>query len=355
MSVPINGVHAIRAAGSLMPVLSLDKASINTCTINALKIDAGDKSVNRDVPDVEILPNKDNLPIIPNNKWSLNTALYANFNGDLEAGPLTFYGNEVDGIIIRRSSNRNNFSIWEDIKDIRLVKNSDGTTVNIQTSFDDKTIESGIFYQYAIQPTSATERGSIFKISPKAVIYEDAFLVGENGKQLKLRFNSNISSVKRNIKEARIETIGSKYPFVTRNAIVDYKEFSLSGLITHFMDTEEDFAPRAELFVEDEFKENSLNLETEYSALYESYGLNDYNNTVLEREFREKVSNFLHDGKPKLFKSPKEGVMLVRLMDVNLTPRQDIQGGLVCDFSCTAVEIDKPTVDNLDKYNIQKK
>ena len=42
-------------------------------------------------------------------------------------------------------------------------------------------------------------------------------------------------------------------------------------------------------------------------------------------------------------------------MDVSLSPREDINGGMVYNFSCNAIQIDDATIENLEKYNIQKR
>lgn len=359
MAISLNGVVVSREAGCLIPTSIITRATVSSgCTINALKLDSGDISTYKDLEgnltSSEIAPNPGNLPIIPNGAWSLNTVLYANFNGDLEAGPLSLYGAEVDAIAVRRSSNRSNFKIWEDVRIINNVKNVIDNTSSYY--FSDKNIESGILYLYAIQPMSGDIRGSLYKGARRVAIFEDGFLVGEGGRQLKLRFNSNVSSIKRVIKDTRVETIGSKYPFVTRNSNVGYREFSLSGTITHFMDETKEFAPRAEMFIDSAFADNGpvFDMTQEYNGIYASYGLNDYNNTVLEREFRNKVQDFLQDGKPKLFKSPTEGNMIVRVLDVSLSPNQSL-GRLISDFSCTVVEIDDYTVENIEKHGIQER
>ena len=358
MAIPLNGVMVSRVTGSLMPALAMNALRVSDCIVNTIKIDSGDKKIIRtdlgETKKVPIVSNPENLPIIHNGAWSLETELYANFNGDLEAGPLSFYGKTIDGVAVRRSSNRDNFSKWEDIKILRDIRKNNDNIDKIY-NLEDKTIESGIWYKYAIQPMSGYQRGSLYKTLEKSVIYDSAFLVGLDGKQLNLKFDTTVTSLKRNIKEARVETIGSKYPFITRNASVDYREFPIAGLITHFMDDTKEFAPRAEMFVEDQFADELVDMTPEYDALFRAHGLNDYNNTTLEREFREKVHNFLVDGQPKLFKSPKVGNVLVRLMDVNLSSRQDINGGMVYTFSCTAVEIGEASIDNFDKYNIQKR
>lgn len=357
MAVLLNGVLALRDASSLMPSIISNKVKIQDCTINSLKVDSGHiatkKIINDGTTTEEILPNPNNLPLVlSQTDWNLETELFAAFNGDLEGGPLSFYGNEVDSIIVRRTSNRSNYRHWEDVKLIENIQEVKDYNHNFQ--LEDKIIESGIWYRYGIQPISNEKRGSLYQGQSMAMIYEDIFLVGEGGKQLKIRFNPNISSFRRNIREARIETIGSAYPFITKNGNVDYKEFPLGGTITHFMDKTQDFAPRSEMFIEDEFKENSFDLSGDYEALYRGYGLNDYNNTVLEREFRNKVMNFLQDGKPKLFKSPTEGLMLVRLMDVNLTPNLAL-GRLIYDFTCTAIEVGKIDLKTMEGYRIQER
>lgn len=127
MALSFNHVLAIRDAGSLMPSTYMNEAIVSDCTINSLKIDSSfvetNKDVNGAITVTDILPNPNNLPLNPiRNDWSLGTELYAMFNGDLEAGPLSFAGNEVDSIIVRRTSNRKAFTQWEDVVLIENVK-----------------------------------------------------------------------------------------------------------------------------------------------------------------------------------------------------------------------------------------
>lgn len=355
--IPFNHVLAIRDAGSLMPSTSNSDIEVKNCTINALRVDNGFDLINKNIDGVvsatPITSNPNNLPLsATNSDWSLNTEFYALFNGDLEAGPLSFYGNEVDAIMVKRTSNRKGFSQWEDVNLIENIQQV--VDPNFDYSFYDKGVESGIIYRYGLQPISQGKRGSLYQGGNVNVVYEDIFLVGEGGRQLKIRFNPNITSVRKNIKESRVETLGSKYPFITRNGNVGYKEFPMSGTITHFMDTTEEFAPRAELFIEDEFMEVGFDMTSDYDAIYRENGLNPYNNQILEREFREKVVEFMQDGKPKLFKSPTEGNMIVRLMDISLTPNQQL-GRLIYDFSCNAIEVDECNLNTLEKYKIQER
>jgi hypothetical protein len=56
-----------------------------------------------------------------------------------------------------------------------------------------------------------------------------------------VRFNPKVSSFKNVILESKTDTIGGKYPLFFRNGNVNYKEFSISGLITVNMDEYQEF------------------------------------------------------------------------------------------------------------------
>ena len=62
--------------------------------------------------------------------------------------------------------------------------------------------------------------------------FEDAFLFDGN-RQLKIRYNPKVSSLKPNVLETKTDTIGSKHPFIFRNGQVYYREFPISGLISY--------------------------------------------------------------------------------------------------------------------------
>ena len=62
------------------------------------------------------------------------------------------------------------------------------------------------------------------------------FLVGNGGQSLRIRYNPTVSNFKYNINENIQRTLGSKYPFITRNGKNNYRTFSIGGLITSFMD-----------------------------------------------------------------------------------------------------------------------
>ena len=122
-----------------------------------------------------------------------------------------------------------------------------------------------------------------------------------------------------------------------------------SGMITHLADIENEFATQAEMLTG--LLQSADNSKTFYDNYKETYNINDYNDPILEREFREKVSDFLYKDTVKLFKSSQEGNMLLRLMDINLTPEQQL-GRNIYSFSCTGYEITDDSIDNYKKHNI---
>lgn len=187
--------------------------------------------------------------------------------------------------LIQRSSSENNFSSWENLAIVQFQSDKmDGTiqSVEIQSAEEmdlitsngqttapnsdtinlfmyewaDKTIKSGIFYKYAVAPiykaiisnnnTQMVEQilssksfvtGSFKQNNkPYTCIFDDMFLTGNGGQNLRIKYNPSISNFKYNIQENIQTTLGSKYPFINRNGKQKYRSFSIGGLITMFMD-----------------------------------------------------------------------------------------------------------------------
>ena len=280
---------------------------------------------------------------------------------DIENGRIIIraYNDADQNIAIVRSDSTSSFTNWEEIS----IKSY---TFGDKLYFEDRTIESGIWYKYNFQTIDeSTGARSNFPndyiANPYMIIFNDMFLTTEE-KQLKISFNEEVGSISYNIQENKTDTIGSKYPWVRRNGAIKYRSFPLSGLISYmgnnlvvlFCDPEtgelQDINKNGLFYSkEDLFPQEIL-------ELYQTYNLenniNDYNDIVLEKVFRDKVCDFLLTFKPRLFRSATEGNILVQLMDVNFTPNPALKG-LIYNFNCNAVEIDECTIDNYNKYEIQ--
>lgn len=209
----------------------------------------------------------------------------------------------------------------------------------------DTTIESDIWYRYSVQQINEyNERGMYKEVKvPMLVSFDDMYLTA-NDKQLKIKFNPTVSSYKKVIQESKTDTIGSKYPFIRRNGNMEYTQFPIGGMISFFMDEDELFTSRAELFG------NSLKLYADYN---DTHRVENTNNYIYERKFREKVMEFLYDGEVKLFRSPTEGNMLVKIMEASLTPNQQV-GRHLWSFTANAYEIADCTIEEMRKHNILK-
>lgn len=281
--------------------------------------------------------------VFPNVINSLNAIIEA--TPDIEYGRMKinvksitkeiFFGN----LTIRRTSSETNFNVWEDVHQTPLTNNKP-----LDYTWYDYTVESGIWYKYGVQRrNSKGDRGILVIIkNPIIINLDDIFLTRENI-QFKVKFDPNITNFKYNLSEVKVDTLGSIYPHFHRNGNIKYKQFTISGLITAWSDEQGIFLNKDNIY--NEFKEN-------YKEYNKQEGITEYNDYIYERMFREKIMDFLYADNIKLFRSPTEGNILIKLMDVNLTPNQ-ILGRMLYSFTANAYEIDKCTIDNYEKYGIQ--
>ena len=189
-----------------------------------------------------------------------------------------------------------------------------GISVSSLSEFKDYCCDVGVQYQYKIN-------GNLVLNPTVEVDYEDIILIDNSasGSAQLIRFNPSLSSLKRNQAESITQTLGGKYPVIRRNGNMDYYTFTLGGLIS------------------------TLALKNQYE--------DEAKRTLEERQFRKSFVDGLCNGKVKLFKAGPEGMMLVRVTGVTLTPESKL-GRDIYSFSATVTEIAEATVENLRKYNI---
>lgn len=70
-----------------------------------------------------------------------------------------------------------------------------------------------------------------------------------------------------------------------------------------------------------------------------------------ERTFRKAILDWLNNGKPKLFRSPQEGIYIVQIMGVSFSPNDQLSRKM-STVSMNAVEIAECNNENLIKYNL---
>lgn len=169
--------------------------------------------------------------------------------------------------VLSRASEINNYTQWDEIDKFTLAGQKPS-----KKNWKDFTIEQGIHYKYSIQQYNDK---SLFSERIYSDIiyadYEDCFLF-DGTRQLKIKFNPKVSSFKTNHLEAKIDTLGSKYPFIFRNGNVKYKEFPISGLISYHSDEEGLFLfGNSELFNDKEEKQFKFDYQETEILNYKDY------------------------------------------------------------------------------------
>ena len=202
-----------------------------------------------------------------------------------------------------------------------------GKTKTNKVTLYDYSVEHGKSYMYAINNEIVAEN--------IAINFDDMYL-SDDERQLKIKFNPKASNFKLTTLEQKTDTIGGKYPFFFRNNKVGYKEISISGLISYHMDNNEEFIDQEALGLDSNIHVPTTNLS--------SY------NFLAERIFREQVYEWLNNGQPKLFRSPAEGNIVLRLMNITLSPLDGL-GRMIYSFTATGYEVGEDEINKL----IQKK
>ena len=284
-----------------------------------------------------------NIIVIQTHENPLNALVVAENEKESGRIKLTIASTTTDtfqgSVIIRRTSNRSNFTIWEDIY-TRVYPAKE----LINFTWYDCTVESGIWYNYSVQKKDVSgQRGEETYIEkPVLAYFEDMFLNAEK-QQLRIRYNPAVSTMRQNVSEARAETLGSQYPIIRRNGYINYRSLNISGLITALDDFKDIFTSKEELYGK------------EATSLYDDYNeeerITEYNDYILEREFREKVITFLYKDNIKLLRTLTEGNVLVKLMNISLTPQTTL-GRMIYSFSAEAYEVAECSLDNFINYGI---
>ena len=284
----------------------------------------------------------------------------------------------VSGILVyvKRASSKDNFKEWQTIYSKKLQ--------TIDFSFKDNTVTSLVWYRYRVE--ALTNSGTaVAKPKMSEIVlpqFYDAY-ISRGNKQYAVRYNYKVSSLKPVVNRAKIDTLGGKYPKFTENAVLDYKQFSIQGMISAEADVYNEFTDKSkeiyhanntlkDLYSEykDDFSVKDL-VRNDF-AKFEKIDGNQYpnapissvtsqrflttttNDWLYEREFREALTAWLNDGEPKLYRSMAEGSMVVMLTDISLTPNETV-GRRLWDFTATVYEIENSdsldTLESLGIYN----
>lgn len=283
--------------------------------------------------------------------WENESIFNAFFNHDLEAGNIKGGGEGIVKIIIKRLSPETNYSIFETIGEVPYSKEYQ------KIGYKDYLIYSGQVYLYSIQPvTENNHYGALQNKQPGLNRYEYSWLIDSDGSQIEI-LGSNISNVSIHTKDGVVETIGGTVPFVNRFSNLDYRTFTLTGTIAVIGDFENHITPIVDTMVysdkediqniiKNKFIEKTGNVP---NVMSNSMRI-DYN---YERIFREKIVSILKNGHPKIFKSPTEGLMIVKLTNVSLTPKTALNR-IIYDFSATVTEVGQFNTESYKNFKMNE-
>ena len=270
--------------------------------------------------------------------------------------------------VLRRASSEDNFIRWEDIQYFAWDENNQ---VDIQ--YSDYLVEYGVYYKYQLFPQDSNEiRGQSywFQEEEESTLCEFDYahlVITDNPaaemQQLTLRFDEKVDNFQVTVVETKTDTLGGKYPFIRRNGDTYYRQFNLSGLISHMWE-DDDVNEFTAAYIKQNAENEDVGLNTlekkrnKYVGEYyqnryykDNTNINNYTDFLLEREYREEIIKYLYENSVRLFRSPTEGNILVKLMNISLTPNQTLSR-MVYSFSATAYEIDTATINNYIKYGI---
>lgn len=271
--------------------------------------------------------------------------LVVSINNELDAANVlinfnTFEQLTGDQLWIKRASVKDSFQTWEYMH--QLLNDEYKQTFY---SWNDFSLESGVWYKYALE---VIRNSNIIDMvvceDPILTVLENMYLV-RNYRQLNIQLNPQVSSYQRVVSDTVTTTLGSKYPFISRNGNSNYRQFTISGLISSHMDDNSIFTNKDEIYL--------LNKDL-YLQFNKERNISEYKDYQYEYHFREKVLDFLYNEQAKLFRSPTEGNILVKLTNISFTPNQTL-GRLLYSFTATVIEIDECTPQNLMKYGVVKK
>lgn len=253
-------------------------------------------------------------------------------------------------LYIKRSDNLSDFTNWEDVYVVKVGYEGQFKG-EIDIEYIDRTIGSLVWYRYSVQLESETGAlTQLFKSDKFIADFYDLFLV-RGDRQIAIRFNYNVTSLKPNVSRTKFDTLGGKYPKFAENAVLNYKQLSISGMISSEEDENQQFLNKkdhfgdeysAYQFYNEYYPNRHLSNEEDEESIERWKPIPKEYDYFWEREFREELIKWLNDGNPKLYKNKTEGMMVVMLTDINLSPQASLSRRLY-NFTATAYEVEDAT------------
>ena len=233
--------------------------------------------------------------------WNVKTIINADFKGNLDAGTIGAEGFMITHVQIMRSVYGS--GEWETVSVHEY--NSDFNTY----TFVDRYVPNGVTYEYAIAPIANEIIGERLVAEPVLVDYE-GLLITDSDYNFKLEYDTKIGSVTHNTSQGVLTPLNSTYPIVT-NASTSYRTGQIATLPV---------------------SSNSIK--------------EDRIDNLSEKVNREKIVNFLKDGRAKVIRIDNGTLMLVSISNVVENYKEGFLEGLA-EITFSYTEIAKVDFKNL--------
>lgn len=251
-----------------------------------------------------------------------------------------------------------------------------------QIVYIDKTVECGKTYRYIAreQYIDGTRSFSVpfvceeEPLQSKITTNFEHIFVYDGEKQLKLKFNPKVGDFKHITLAQKQDTLGGKFPIITKSGQTYYAEFSFGGLLTFY--DEDGYFYNKNIFPYHVIEQTNpyrlikidskTGKEIDGKQIITSNISNNFSDKIkiplfstnltedtinYERRFREDVEYFLNNDNYKLFRSPYEGNLIVALTETSLTGESKL-GRAIATINTKATEMADYNYNNLIKYNI---
>lgn len=293
-----------------------------------------------------------------NPEWDCNVEEIAlNLNGGEVEAPINNGKIDKNELIshfsILRSTLSDDVHKWDEIAKVNV------SNIN-KAIYNDYFIENGDYYRYALQPIYMNGRkGKITKYQDVVSTYEGLWILGENDIQFNFIYNGQLTNIVNQNSMELVNTINSEFPYYVSNNIMNYKTFTIQGILCQNQDVEElfinnmfskiipenttDYDPR----IEDKYNyEKMINYKTDLE--------NNKDSMVAQRRWREQIVAWMENGKPKVIKSEAQGCSVVMLENVTVQPNKTTYG-LIADFSAKCTELGHFTEEDIQRLKIRNK
>lgn len=234
--------------------------------------------------------------------WDVKTIINADFKGNLDAGTIGAEGFRITHVQIMRSVLGS--GKWETVS-----VHEYNLDYNVY-QFVDRYVPNGVTYEYAIAPIANEIIGEKLIAEPVEVDY-DGILITDSENNFKLQFDTELGSIQFNTNQAITQPLNSTYPILTVGS-TSYRTGTIETLPI-----------------------SPINIENN----------GDYVDSLAESIYRQRIVNFLNNGKAKVMRIDNGELILIMASNVKQTHLEGALQGLA-KISFDYVEIEEVNFKN---------